>query len=145
MKILVLFAALLAVGRSGAAQTGFVRTEGKEVIGVDGKPLMLRGISLGNWLLPEGYMFGFDSGVSSGREIDALFRDLAGPDATNRFWRVWRDTYISQDDIELIRKAGFNSVRIPLHHALFVENGAGFAVLDRVIGWCKAAGLPSLA
>ena len=141
MKILILLGGLLALGSSATAQTGFVHAQGKELIGIDGKPLMLRGINLGNWFLPEGYMFRFDHGPSSAREIDALFRDLAGPDATDRFWREWRENYISREDIQLIRKAGFNSVRIPLHHALFVENGAGFPTLDRVIGWCREAGI----
>jgi aryl-phospho-beta-D-glucosidase BglC (GH1 family) len=122
-------------------QAGFIRVQGKELLSVDGKPLILRGINLGNWLLPEGYMFGFEHGPQSQREIDALFRDLAGPEATDDFWREWRDIYITQPDIELIRKSGFNSVRIPFHYALFAENGPGFPILDRVIQWCKSAGL----
>jgi len=141
VKLLIVLSALLAAASSAAGQPGFVRVNGKELIGVDGKPLMLRGINLGNWFVPEGYMFRFDHGPQSAREIDALFRDLAGHDATDRFWREWRDNYISRADIDLIRKAGFNSVRIPLHHALFVENGAGFATLDRAVRWCKDAGL----
>ena len=142
MRIFIVFPALLlGFGHCSMAQTGFIRAQGKQIAGADGRPLTLRGISLGNWLLPEGYMFGFDHGPSSAREIDVLFRDLLGPDVTERFWREWRDTYISQGDIELIRKAGFNSVRIPLHHALFVEDGAGFVTLDRVVRWCKDAGL----
>ncbi|MGP8245809.1 MAG: glycoside hydrolase family 5 protein [Bryobacteraceae bacterium] len=141
MKPLILFAALLAFEHSGAAQTQFVRAQGRELIGIGGKPLALHGISLGNWFLPEGYMFRLDHGPASRREIDALFRDLIGPDATDRFWREWRDTYISRADIELIRRAGFNSVRIPLDHSLFVENGSGFATLDRAIGWCRENGI----
>ena len=141
MKILFLCSALLAFGPASPAQTGFVHASGKQLIGTDGKPLLLRGINLGNWFVNEGYMFRFENGPQSAREIDALFRDLAGPDATDQFWRAWRDTYISRGDIDWIRKAGFNSVRIPLHHALFVENGAGFPVLDRAIRWCKDAGL----
>ena len=95
-------------------------TNGKQLIGTDGKPLLLRGINLGNWFVNEGYMFRFENGPQSARELDALFRDLAGPDAADQFWRTWRDTYISREDINLIRSAGFNSVRIPLHHALFI-------------------------
>ena len=137
----MIVAALLAGVVPCAAQSQFVHAKGKELIGADGKPLMLRGINLGNWLVPEGYMFRLEKGPSSAREIDALFRELAGPDTTDAFWRDWRDTYISRDDIQLIRKAGFNSVRIPLHHGLFAENGPGFPLLDRAIGWCKEAGL----
>ena len=33
---------------------GFVSVRGRDLVGPDGRPLMLRGIGLGNWLLPEG-------------------------------------------------------------------------------------------
>jgi hypothetical protein len=134
----LLFAGVLTLGL--AAQT-FVHQSGKTLATGDGRPLMLRGINLGNWLVPEGYMFRFEHGPQSAREIDALFRELIGPAATEEFWRKWRETYISRDDIQLIQNAGFNSVRIPLHHALFTENGPGFEYLDRVVRWCHETGL----
>ena len=38
---------------------------------------------------------------------------------------------------------GFDSVRIPIHYKFFtMEDAEGFRLLDRVIGWCKAEGLP---
>ena len=36
------------------AQVKFISTRGKEVIGVDGKPFLMKGTNLGNWLMPEG-------------------------------------------------------------------------------------------
>jgi len=141
VKVFIVGGLLFTLAVAGQAQGDFAHVQGKQVLSADGKPILLRGINLGNWLLPEGYMFRFEHGPSSQREIDALFRELAGPETTDQFWREWRDTYISQGDTEFIRKAGFNSVRIPFHHALFVENGAGFPVLDRIIQWCRQAGL----
>src|SRR4029077_191253 len=49
--ILLALAPLLANG-----QTRFAGTRGKEIVAPNGKPLLLKGINLGNWLLPEGYM-----------------------------------------------------------------------------------------
>src|SRR5213075_522913 len=47
---------LLSLGPSVAGgQSRFVTTRGKEIVSPDSKPLLLRGINLGNWLLPEGY------------------------------------------------------------------------------------------
>ena len=40
-------------------QNSFVDVKGKEIITPDGKSILLRGINLGNWLNPEGYMFRF--------------------------------------------------------------------------------------
>src|SRR5437660_11996119 len=44
---------------AAGGQTRFVATRGKELAAPDGKPLLLKGINLGNCLLPEGYMFKF--------------------------------------------------------------------------------------
>ena len=35
----------------------FAHTQGKEIVDTNGKPLLLRGTSLGNWMVPEGYMW----------------------------------------------------------------------------------------
>src|SRR5450432_1884217 len=52
------------------AQRGFVHTAGPELVDGTGKPLLLRGINLGNWFEPEGYMFHFEGGAQSPREIE---------------------------------------------------------------------------
>ena len=44
-------------------QTGFVHTKGAELLDESGKPLMLRGTNLGNWMEPEGYMFHLGDGA----------------------------------------------------------------------------------
>ena len=42
----------------------FISTKGKEIIGIDNSPFQLKGINLGNWLVPEGYMFKFENATS---------------------------------------------------------------------------------
>src|ERR1017187_3452194 len=121
-----------------AAANRFLHTDGKYIVAPDGKKLLLRGINLGNWLVPEGYMFHFDKGPASYREISALFNDLIGPDEAARFWRQYRETYITEADIRFIHEAGFNSVRIPFHSKL-IDDGTAFPLLDRVIAWCRQA------
>jgi endoglucanase len=40
------------------AQTAkFISVRGKEIIGADNKPFLIRGTNLGNWLVPEGYLY----------------------------------------------------------------------------------------
>ena len=72
-------------------RTGFVHTQGSELVDGAGHPLMLRGTNLGNWLEPEGYMFHFgDNGPSSPREIEDYFDELIGPQQAKRFWQlIW--------------------------------------------------------
>ncbi len=128
-----------------AAADTLVRVEGKNFVAPDGATIHLKGISLGNWLMPEGYMFKFEV-AKSPRQIFAAFDRLLGPDRAAAFWKQYRDTYVTQDDIRFIKSVGFNMVRVPLHWRLFMTDdgtmtGEGWALLDRVVGWAMASGL----
>ncbi|MCB0307610.1 MAG: hypothetical protein KDI38_27860, partial [Calditrichaeota bacterium] len=37
----------------------FLRTRGQDIVDGSGHKVLLRGVGLGNWLLPEGYMWKF--------------------------------------------------------------------------------------
>jgi aryl-phospho-beta-D-glucosidase BglC (GH1 family) len=125
-----------------AAQPSFVHTDGARLIDGQGHPLLLRGTNLGNWLVQEGYMFHLDHGPQSAREIESLANELLGPGAADKFWHTYRDRYVTRDDIQFLKRAGFNSVRIPIHYKYFTSDDAeGFALLDRAIGWAREAGI----
>src|SRR6266550_182653 len=147
--ILALVILFLAVSSAFVchAQTKFITTRGRDFIGPDGKPLFLRGINLGNWLLPEGYMFKFKR-ANSPRLIGGTINQLIGEDEARRFWKSYHDNYITDEDVRFIKQAGFNSVRVPFNYRLFVAEGEpqrlegiGYELLDRVVGWCKKEGL----
>ena len=63
----------------------FLGIKNQHVITPDGKPFLIQGINLGNWLNPEGYMFLFKD-VSTFRLIDQAFREMVGADFTDQFW-----------------------------------------------------------
>ncbi|MFM9726300.1 hypothetical protein ACKI1L_37885, partial [Streptomyces scabiei] len=86
--------------------------KGKEIIGLDGKPFLIKGINLGNWLVPEGYMFKFKEATSP-RLINDVFSELFGPAETAKFWKQYLATYITKDDIHYIHSLGMNSIRVP--------------------------------
>ncbi len=151
----VVIALCLAISGTGiihsqtkARGSSFFKVSGQQLIAPDGKPFLLKGTNLGNWLNPEGYML-FFSGTNSYRLIDQAFKEMIGPDATHAFWRKFQENYITKDDILYIKQTGMNSIRIPFHYKLFTNEDymgyndpkRGFALLDRVIGWCREAGL----
>jgi len=147
MRNLKLLAALFSIALlsfPGAvfAQHAFVHTSGAEIVDANGKPLMLRGINLGNWLEPEGYMFHFDNGPQSPREIEDLTTELIGPEKSEAFWKQWRETYITEADIDRIARMGINSVRVPIHWKFFYsENGEGYRLMDRLVEWARKDGV----
>jgi aryl-phospho-beta-D-glucosidase BglC (GH1 family) len=137
---------ILPGSRAANAQAKFVSIRGKDLVSPGGKPLLLKGINLGNWLLPEGYMFKFKT-TNSPRLIETAINELVGEDEARRFWTSYRDNYITRADIRFIKRAGFNSIRVPFSYRLFVsENGErlagpGYELLDRVVSWSKKEGL----
>lgn len=122
----------------------FISVKGKEIIGRDGKPMLIRGTNLGNWLVPEGYMFKFKQ-ASSPRLINEVFSELFGPSETQKFWKKYLANYITQGDIRYLHTLGMNSIRVPFNYRLFTDeyylggNGIqrGFALLDAVVNWCE--------
>jgi hypothetical protein len=121
---------------------GFVHAQGSELVDGEGHPLLLRGTNLGNWMEPEGYMFLFEKGPTSSREIEEYFDELIGPEQAEAFWQQYRDAYITKADIDLLKSTGMNSVRVPIHYKFFTKgNEEGFRLLDRVVSWAKADGM----
>jgi aryl-phospho-beta-D-glucosidase BglC (GH1 family) len=145
---MALIVALAAGGPAAAAD--FIHADGKRLVDGRGQTFALKGINLGNWLVPEGYMFKFKT-ARSPSEIAAVIETLVGRDDAERFWTRFRDVYVTQDDIRFIKAAGFNTVRVPLNWRLFLVpgddagadryEGQGWALLDRVVQWCRDAGL----
>ena len=125
-RLLGLMILLLAWAGQGRAQ--FAHTEHKQIVDAAGKPLIVRATNLGNWMVPEGYMWLFQGGPQSPGEIRALVLELLGPEGSEAFWRKYRENYVTREDIALLHRAEFNTIRVPLHYGLFESDDAeGFA------------------
>lgn len=126
----------------------FFSVKGKEIIDRNGQPFLIKGTNLGNWLVPEGYMFKFKK-TNAPSQIHDMLSQLIGPAETAKFWESFLENYITLDDIKFLKSTGINSVRVPFNYKLFtIENymgrndaSRGFKLLDKVISWCKAEGL----
>ncbi|MBI2517046.1 MAG: cellulase family glycosylhydrolase [Opitutae bacterium] len=143
----LLLSALTVFAAEPPPASAFVQVRGRDFITPAGEVFRMRGTNFGNWLLPEGYMWGFHN-AGSPRLIENAVAELVGDVSAAKFWRQWRDNYVTRDDVRFLRAAGFNTVRLPLNWRLFVTEhapfrfeGPGWALLDRVIGWCREEGL----
>jgi len=120
----------------------FIKTSGKLLVDEAGNSMLLKGTNLGNWLVPEGYMFKMEQ-VNSPRKIDELLYELVGPDSLQAFWNGFLNNYITHEDIKYLKSIGCNHIRLPFHYKLFTddlymgERNAGFKYFDRLIEWCK--------
>jgi len=131
-----------------ASPLTFLHTENQNIVNEKGEKILLRGVGLGNWLLPEGYMWKFGNEADRPRRIEKLVSDLIGPENAKHFWTEFRKNYIAEADIQRLAQLGYNSVRPALNSRLFVTEGnptgyseEGFALLDNLVRWCKANGV----
>ncbi|PWT72572.1 MAG: glycosyl hydrolase family 5 [Bacteroidetes bacterium] len=149
MKKFSLFMLCVFVGVATQAQPKkFISTKEKQIIGTDGKEFLIRGTNLGNWLVPEGYMFKFKK-TNSPRLINQALTELIGPGDMRIFWQKYLESYITSGDIHYLKSLGMNSIRVPFNYRLFTDQeylgGRGekraFELFDKLIGWCKTENL----
>ncbi|NTV29563.1 MAG: glycoside hydrolase family 5 protein [Candidatus Omnitrophica bacterium] len=111
---------------------------------LDGSPVRLKGVNLGGWLMPEGYI------LHAPNRAHSLFRkDFVrglGEAAYAGLEKAFRDNFITEADIDRMRTFGFNCLRVPFHHRLvearpFQYSRAGVGYLDRVMAWAGRRGI----
>ena len=117
----------------------YLHVIGKEVFDNKGDKIILKGMGLGGWLVPEGYMLGTWGSPTS---IRNRITDLIGEDSTEAFYEKFEKNYVAEEDINQLAEWGFNSVRLPFHYKTLSPtygslNEKGFSVIDSVIAWCS--------
>ncbi|MHB2148081.1 cellulase family glycosylhydrolase [Calditrichota bacterium LG25] len=122
----------------------FIKTKNGKFINAQGKEVFFKGLGLGGWLVPEGYMLHMP-GFGSPSSINAQIEDVIGAGNVDQFWKKYRANYVTRDDIQLIASWGFNLIRLPFNYRLLSPEGQpgvyleeGFALIDSLIEWCRA-------
>ncbi|GAB4092582.1 cellulase family glycosylhydrolase [Flaviaesturariibacter terrae] len=140
---------LLAAGPATAQ--GYLHASGDTIVDGSNRPVLLRGMGLGGWMLQEPYMLGISGGPVNQQEFRARLEGLVGKERTDAFYEAWLQQFITRADIDSLAAWGFNSVRLPMHYNLFtlpVEQEPvrgrntwiqkGFTLTDSLLRWCSA-------
>ena len=147
-------AALLPVVAAAAdacprAELAWIQTSGGQFVDAAEQPVILRGCNLGNWLLLEMWMLAIDElAFPDQHTFEANLTERFGEDGKHRLMELYRASWITPRDFDLIRSFGFNVVRVPFDHRL-VENPSqlgtcredGLAWLDRALEMAETAGV----
>jgi len=127
----------------------FLYTEKGELKNGSGA-VLLRGVGLGGWLLPEGYMWKLYTKCDRPRRIEALVEKLCGPEYAEGFWQRYYASYYTEKDIEWLAAQGMNSIRLPLNSRhLFTLSECGelrfnervLRHVDNCLSWCEKRGM----
>ena len=137
-----------ATGVVGQSTPRFFTTSGTEILNRSGDPVVPKGVGLGGWLVPEGYMLHIQApDGGSPTSIRSQIEDLIGSVNTALFYQKYEDNYVAEKDIAAIASWGFDHIRLPFHYRLFFDPATetfreeGFALLDSFLDWCRTYGL----
>lgn len=130
------------------SQKKYFSVSGSEILDREGNNFLMKGINLGNWLVPEGYMFKFKK-ANSPRLVNEVITELIGPAEAKKFWINFQNNYITFDDIRYIKALGINSIRVPFNYKLFCDEtylwnteSRGYELIDSLLNWCRIVNLP---
>ncbi len=122
-----------------------LQTRGTRITTGAGRPVMLRGVSVGGWMNMENFITGFPATESLQRA--ALLRAL-GEEGYRRFFDRFLDVFWGNEDASFIASLGLNLVRLPIGYRHFEDDMRpfdlmedGFRLLDRAIERCARHGL----
>jgi len=125
----------------------YLHCKGRDIVDSNDQKILLRGIGLGGWLVPEGYQLHIP-GFGSPSSIRTMITELIGQENTAQFYQRYRANYVAAADIQKIAEWGFNSIRLPFNYRMLspedqpgVYLEEGFAIIDECLTWCKKYGL----
>lgn len=146
-----LFAQVAHAGAATASTTAmqaatarpWVQVSGNQLV-AGGKPIRLRGVNLGNWLLQEDFMFGLHGTHSQMRgAIDAVLGKRAA-----LFWDEYEEQFFTDADAAWLQARGFNLLRVPFNQNRLEDanhpgqyDPAVLARIDRLIERCARHGI----
>lgn len=137
MKLRYLLFFLICISTELFCQTNtesfFHRIKG-DIIGPNGQQFNIKSTNVSCWLYQENYIFGGAQNVHETSQKN--LNELLGPNAYNSFSIKMMEHFITSDDIKLMKKMGFNSVRVGFSAESFENDSTKswlFSSLDRLI------------
>ncbi|CCO29586.1 hypothetical protein BN14_03603 [Rhizoctonia solani AG-1 IB] len=124
---------------------GVLRLRGTEIVGSDGKPLLLRGAGLGG----TNSVFSVISGYP-GHEygMRRALKKVLGEEKSDFFLDKFLEYFFTEKDAEFFASLGLNCIRVPFNYRHFeddmnpgVYNERGFQWLDRIINILGSYGI----
>lgn len=128
-------------------QFPFLKADGPFIVDENGQPVVLRGCNLGNWFLLEMWMLD-NHDLRDQHQFISILKTRFGNQTASRLMDLYRENWIAERDFEIIRRFGFNVVRVPFHYSLLENDDRpmslrsdAFQWLDRAVQLASNAGM----
>jgi glucan 1,3-beta-glucosidase len=116
-----------------------------QIVNPEGERVVLKGCNLGNWLILELWMFNLrNAGVHDEHGLESVLAERFGKAEAWRLMEVWRDNFITERDIRLIKSFGMNVLRLPFEYELLEDDSqpmelrpSAYEYFDRCVEWAE--------
>jgi endoglucanase len=135
----------------GSTGLSMLHASGRSIVNASGQVVHLRGVNLGAWLMFEDWMSPMDSGsLPDAYSAYQTLNNRFGEATQQSLNRTFQQSWITTTDLDNIRAAGLNCVRVPFWWAnLYAFNNTGtsgwrpdaFEMLDWVVSQAGARGI----
>jgi hypothetical protein len=129
-----------------------------KIVDENGNTVILRGLGLGGWLLPEAYEWTFNADATKGavhyydrpRRFEQGILDLLGGDTASAlaFWKAYHDNFVTEMEVAKMKAWGCNHLRVAINANVlqprdgqpanppYVYDPEGWRILDNFVAWC---------
>lgn len=117
-----------------AAAPGILRASGTSMVDPGGKPVILKGCNIGNWLMLEMWMLDLKD-LRDQHQFEKILTDRFGSEQKERLMELYRSSWFTARDFPVLRSFGFNCIRVPFNYHLLNDDAAPFDLKPDAFKW----------
>ena len=119
---------------TGFTSEDFLKTDGQDIVNQRGEKVRLKGVNLGAWMIWEDWLCPYENSLDHYTALEIL-TDRFGQDKAYELMNTYMDNWITEYDLDEIKKMGFNAVRVPFWFRNFYYDDKGTKILDENGEW----------
>ena len=119
---------------TGFTSEDFLETDGQNIVNQKGEKVILKGVNLGAWMIWEDWLCPYENSLDHYTALEIL-TDRFGQDKAYELMNTYMDNWITEYDLDEIKKMGFNAVRVPFWFRNFYYDDKGTKILDKNGEW----------
>ena len=114
---------------TGFTADDFLTTKGQDIVNRKGEKVRLKGVNLGAWMIFEGWLCPYEDDLDHYTLLEKL-TERFGEEKAYELFNTYMDNWITEYDLDKIKKMGFNCVRVPFWYRNFYYDDNGRKILD---------------
>ncbi|MBP3441589.1 MAG: cellulase family glycosylhydrolase [Clostridia bacterium] len=119
---------------TGFTDEDFLTTNKRKLVNRNGDEIQLKGVNLGSWMIWEDWLSPYEEATDHYSVLETLEKRF-GREAAYELFNTYMDNWITEYDLDEIKKMGFNCVRVPFWFRNFYYDDNGTKILDENGEW----------